>query len=71
VIVCHCALVSDGELLAAIEDGATSLDELTERCGAAQHCGGCRSAVARLLESPTHALIRSRATRHRAVVGAH
>jgi NAD(P)H-nitrite reductase large subunit len=70
MIVCHCALVTQGELLAAIEDGATSLDELTSRCGASMHCGGCRPAVARILESPTHTLIRGRSTRGRAIVAA-
>ena len=68
MIVCHCALVSDGELLAAIEDGATSFDELTSRCGASMQCGGCRQAVARILESPTHELIRRRSSRSRSVV---
>jgi NAD(P)H-nitrite reductase large subunit len=57
MIVCHCALVSHSELLAAIEGGATSLEELTRRCGASQHCGGCLSAVERILTSPTRSVV--------------
>ena len=57
MIVCHCALVSSSQLLAAIEDGATSIDELTRRCGASQHCGGCLPAVERMLQAPTRAVV--------------
>ncbi|MEO8695351.1 MAG: (2Fe-2S)-binding protein [Acidimicrobiales bacterium] len=52
MIVCHCALVSRNQLLAEIESGATTIDEVAERCGAAQHCGGCLSAVERILATP-------------------
>ena len=57
MIVCHCALVSSSQLLAAIEDGATSIDELTSRCGASQQCGGCRPAVERMLQSPRRSVV--------------
>ena len=53
MIVCHCALVSHLDLLAAIESGATSIDEVARRCGASQQCGGCLSAVERFLHEPT------------------
>ena len=56
MIVCHCALVSRSQLLAEIESGATSVDELGRRCGASQHCGGCLSAVERILQTPLRAV---------------
>jgi NAD(P)H-nitrite reductase large subunit len=59
MIVCHCALVTDHDLLEAIECGAKSVDDLAMRCGASQHCGGCRPAVERLLRSPTRAPVRA------------
>ena len=60
MIVCHCALVSHGQLLAAIESGATSIDELARLCGASQHCGGCVSAVERILQTPMRAVASAR-----------
>ena len=57
MIVCHCALVSSSQLLAAIEDGASSLDELSRVCGASAQCGGCRPAVERMLQAPTRSVV--------------
>jgi NAD(P)H-nitrite reductase large subunit len=57
MIVCHCALVSSSQLLAAIEDGATSIDEVSRRCGASAQCGGCRPAVERMLRSPARSIV--------------
>ena len=56
MIVCHCALVSHSQLLAEIESGATSIDEVARRCGASMHCGGCVSAVERILQMPRRAV---------------
>jgi bacterioferritin-associated ferredoxin len=50
MMVCHCAAVSDRELVAAIEAGADSVDALSMRCGATSQCGGCRPIVEHLLE---------------------
>jgi bacterioferritin-associated ferredoxin len=50
VVVCHCEVVSDADVRAAIAGGAGDLDAVTERCGAAGHCGGCVPAVEDLLE---------------------
>jgi bacterioferritin-associated ferredoxin len=49
MIVCHCRAVSDRAIRAEIELGAAREDELTERCGAGGHCGGCLPALQRLL----------------------
>jgi bacterioferritin-associated ferredoxin len=59
MIVCHCALVTDHDLIEAIECGATSVDDLVMRCGASQHCGGCRPTVERILRSPMRASVRA------------
>lgn len=56
MIVCHCALVSDRRLRAEIESGATSIDEVARRCGASQYCGGCTTAVERILQMPARAV---------------
>jgi bacterioferritin-associated ferredoxin len=51
MIVCHCRGISDRDVRAAIDDGASTLAQVGMRCGAAQRCGGCRFAVADLLAS--------------------
>jgi len=56
VIVCHCALVSRSQLLDEMASGATTLDEVARRCGASQQCGGCLSAVERILQTPMRAV---------------
>lgn len=50
MIVCHCRGVSDREIVAAVAEGATSLDEVGMACGAGAHCGGCRGHVQELLQ---------------------
>jgi NAD(P)H-nitrite reductase large subunit len=49
VVICHCEVVSDADLRAVIAGGAGDLEAVTERCGAAGHCGGCVPAVEDLL----------------------
>lgn len=49
MVVCHCEVVSDADLRAVIAEGAGDVDEVTARCGAAGHCGGCVPAVEDLL----------------------
>jgi bacterioferritin-associated ferredoxin len=56
MMVCHCAAVSDHELVAAIEDGADSVQALALRCGAASQCGGCRPTVEQLLQCRSRSL---------------
>ncbi|MDP9432971.1 MAG: (2Fe-2S)-binding protein [Actinomycetota bacterium] len=45
VIVCHCAVVSDRDLVAAAAAGATSTRALCRATGAGRNCGGCLPAV--------------------------
>lgn len=49
VIVCHCARVSDVEIVAAIADGATDRDGVSALCGAGLECGGCLPVIDALL----------------------
>lgn len=41
VIVCHCNAVSDRRIHAEAGLGATTVEELTMRCGAGNDCGRC------------------------------
>lgn len=50
VFVCLCKAVRDGTIVAAIDDGAKTLDQVAEACGAGSVCGTCRPLIADLLE---------------------
>lgn len=41
MIVCHCRVVTDRDLDAAVADGARTLGALCRATGAAQDCGSC------------------------------
>ena len=45
MILCHCAVVSDREVRAAIANGATNVCALAEACGTSKACGGCLPAI--------------------------
>jgi bacterioferritin-associated ferredoxin len=49
MIVCHCQVVSDRSIRAAVDDGAVTLDEVARRCSAGTRCGGCWPTIAALL----------------------
>jgi len=49
MIICHCELVTDRGIRAAIADGATSVDAVAGRCEAGTRCGSCRPSIAALL----------------------
>jgi NAD(P)H-nitrite reductase large subunit len=51
-LVCSCQVVSRGEIVAAIGEGLTTLEQVSERTGAATGCGGCRPDVEALLATP-------------------
>ncbi len=48
--VCHCRVVTDGDIRAAIDCGLRDECALAEHCGAGTGCGGCLPAVRRLLD---------------------
>ena len=51
MFVCHCNAVSDRTVDAAIASGASTVDEITERCSAGGGCGGCHRMLESLLEA--------------------
>jgi len=49
MVVCSCRAVTDGVICAAIEAGATTVDEVTAYCAAASRCRGCSPELERLI----------------------
>jgi bacterioferritin-associated ferredoxin len=49
MIVCHCAVVSSGDIARAHDEGARNVSEVCRRTGAAQHCGTCVFSVRQVL----------------------
>jgi bacterioferritin-associated ferredoxin len=49
MFVCHCRVVSDRSVRAAISAGAADVDDVMDHCGLGDGCGGCIPAVEDLL----------------------
>ena len=49
MFVCHCRVVSDRSVRAAISEGAGDVEAVMDRCGLGDGCGGCIPAVEDLL----------------------
>jgi len=49
VIVCHCAVVGDRAVTAAVEAGARTVAQVCRATGAGQQCGSCVFAVRRVV----------------------
>ncbi len=49
MIVCHCRVVTDREVAAAVDRGVRSLAALCRSTGAGQDCGGCVFSLKRLV----------------------
>lgn len=49
MIVCHCKVVSDREIHAALASGARSVGAVCRSTGAAQDCGSCIFTVKALV----------------------
>ena len=49
MIVCHCRVVSDRDVRAAIDGGAGDLCGVAAACGAGARCGGCLPELRRML----------------------
>jgi bacterioferritin-associated ferredoxin len=45
MLICHCQNVSDRQIRAAVQTGATTREDVGQVCGAAKLCGGCSEAV--------------------------
>lgn len=54
MIVCHCHVVTDGELHDVIAGGAHDLLAVAAACGAGSGCGGCLPVVRELLAERGH-----------------
>jgi assimilatory nitrate reductase electron transfer subunit len=48
--VCHCAGVTMGRIADAVDDGASTVEEVSCATRASTGCGGCKAAVARIIE---------------------
>jgi bacterioferritin-associated ferredoxin len=58
MIVCHCKVVTDREIVDCIDHGARSVGQICRSSGVGQDCGGCVFSVKRLLcdyEAAVHA----------------
>lgn len=49
MLVCHCNVVSDRAIRAAVQGGACDVDDVVEHCGAGADCGGCIPSIEALL----------------------
>jgi bacterioferritin-associated ferredoxin len=49
MIVCHCTGVTDRDIARLVEEGATTVREITRRCGAGRTCAPCRAGLQELL----------------------
>jgi bacterioferritin-associated ferredoxin len=52
VVVCHCLVVNDRTISELCGDDGATVDDVMAASGAGTRCGGCRSTIARLVESP-------------------
>lgn len=52
MIVCQCAGVTDCTIRMLIDSGASTVEQITNLCGAGACCDPCRDEIASLLYSP-------------------
>jgi nitrite reductase (NADH) large subunit len=55
MIVCHCRGVSDREIRRCVRAGETSVGAVSQACGAATGCGGCKPLVGKIVEAELEA----------------
>ena len=48
-VVCTCMGITNGMIKEAVDNGATTLEEVQEQTGAATACGACHDDVERLV----------------------
>jgi NAD(P)H-nitrite reductase large subunit len=51
LLVCHCHRICDRTIRETIREGARSIAEVGASCRAGTGCGGCRPAIAGLLQA--------------------
>lgn len=49
MIICHCEVVSDRQVEAAVDCGAVCADDIARSCAAGTQCGACRPTIEALL----------------------
>lgn len=49
MIFCHCAVVGDREVAAAVDAGARTVAQVCKATGAGQQCGSCIFSVRRVV----------------------
>jgi bacterioferritin-associated ferredoxin len=49
--VCLCKIATDKDVSAAISEGARTVEEVGEACGAGTGCGACRPMIHEMLEA--------------------
>jgi bacterioferritin-associated ferredoxin len=50
MVVCHCRAVNDALVRLCLDRDDLTVDDVTARCGAGGHCGGCRETIQALLD---------------------
>jgi NAD(P)H-nitrite reductase large subunit len=58
VILCHCATVSEREVVACARRGALTLEDVAAACDAGTGCGSCRGAIMTILDEQADARAR-------------
>lgn len=54
MIICHCNVVRADEVRSEVRLGATTVELVSARCGAAARCEGCVHAVAEVIADELH-----------------
>jgi bacterioferritin-associated ferredoxin len=49
MIICVCKRVSERKVLNVIQDGAQTIDQVTQSCGAGGDCGSCRRMIGEMI----------------------
>jgi bacterioferritin-associated ferredoxin len=47
--VCHCAVVTDRDVIESVANGATCVNDVARQTGAGRVCGGCISTLRELV----------------------
>jgi bacterioferritin-associated ferredoxin len=55
MIVCHCRGVTDREIRRCVRAGEMTVGAVSEACGAATGCGGCKPLVRKIVEAECEA----------------
>jgi bacterioferritin-associated ferredoxin len=55
MFVCHCAVVTDQDVLQSLANGSRCLADVCRDTGAGRHCGGCVDTLRSLVGRPAAA----------------